>query len=93
MDNDLDPEEYMGIDPEEFEAQAINSFAFGGNARATDPMTLATKHAMWIVEGDDFSLVIGDANLTTPLSAHERIVIRGVCERLFEQALEEEDRL
>ena len=81
------------FDPEEAEAQGINSFALGGEASALENHTLASKNAHWRVKGDDFSLLIGDVNLTTKLNAHERIILRGICERLFDQAKAQEDRL
>jgi hypothetical protein len=73
--------------------EQIETFALGAYAFAPENNTLASRNASWIVDGENFQLLIGDANLTTTLDKSERIMLKGICERLFIQAQMQENRL
>ena len=76
------------------EPEEIGPTALGAYADATgDGVDLATRNAIWKVEGDDFTLMIGDANMVTYLSYTEKRVLRGILQRMFKQAKEQESRI
>jgi len=71
----------------------MNSFAIGEMAMAYKDNQIGVRNSQWIVEDNNFKLLVGDANMTTILSENEAIVLRNILERMHLQMRKQENRL
>ena len=71
----------------------LGPYAIGSEALALNPGTLATRNAIWKVEGNTFSLQVGDANMVAELEKHERKVLFKILRKIMGQAQAQENRL
>jgi hypothetical protein len=69
------------------------SFAIGSNCHVLEEGTLGTRETKWEVDGDKFTLSVGDATVKTKVTEQETAVLRDIFSRLHGQLIQQEGRL